>query len=183
MKPVLPLACTLWLVACTDTAATADATADEAPQAHVAAAPRPDAAACRAGEDTVFACRGARGGEVAICASEALSADAGHLRYRETGRWQVEHPAADEPAARAFRSGTLMYSGGGGAFVRFDRQGETYTVYTGIGRGWEKAGVQVRAGERVVRAIACEGEVESELGPALFARAGLPDDPEGFEIP
>lgn len=127
--------------------------------------------------------RGARGGEVAICASEALSADAGHLRYRETGRWQVEHPAADEPAARAFRSGTLMYSGGGGAFVRFDRQGETYTVYTGIGRGWEKAGVQVRAGERVVRAIACEGEVESELGPALFARAGLPDDPEGFEIP
>ena len=76
-----------------------------------------------------------------------------------------------------------MYSGGGGAYLRFDRDGLEHTVYTGVGRGWEKAGVVVQEGGRTVRELACEGEVTSLIGPELFERASIPADGSGFEIP
>ena len=56
-------------------------------------------------------------------------------------------------------------------------------MYTGIGRGWEKAGVVVQEDGRTVRELACEGEVTSLIGPELFERASIPADGSGFEIP
>src|SRR5690554_6415129 len=143
MKPVLSLACaTLLLAGC------ADAVSDNA---------KP----CGQGETTIFACSPEPGLSVALCGS----ADDATLQYRETGGGTAAAwPDERVPASEAFRSGTLMYSGGGGAFLRFDRAGLVHTVYTGIGRGWEKAGVLVQEDGRTVRELACSGEVTSSIG-------------------
>ena len=117
----------------------------------------------------------------AWCSATAtrLSRSAKLIGMRAGGTW----PEAGSAASAAFRAGTLMYSGGGGAYLRFDRDGLEHTVYTGIGRGWEKAGVVVQEDGRTVRELACEGEVTSLIGPELFERASIPADGSGFEIP
>jgi hypothetical protein len=77
-----------------------------------------------------------------------------------------------------------MYSGGGGAFVRFDRGGYTYTVFTAIGRGWgQKEGVVVDTpGQRRIY-LPCLQPAESLLGEDWFRQAGLPPAQSEFELP
>lgn len=170
MRPVLAAASTALLVAaCTVAAPAADA--DSTVQQRVPA--------CSGGETVVFACATGADQGVAICGSQ----DGTQLRYIETGEAGGTWPEAGTAATAAFRSGSLMYSGGGGAYLRFDRDGLEHTVYTGIGRGWEKAGVVVQEDGRTVREMACEGEVASLIGPELFDRASIPADGSGFEIP
>ena len=135
--------------------------------------------ACADGETVVFACRTGPGHGVALCGS----GDASRMRYLESGPAAVTWPASGAARSTELRSGSLMYSGGGGAYLRFDREGHTHTVYTGIGRGWEKAGVLVEENGRTVRELTCTGEVTSLIGPALFERAAIPADEAGFEIP
>lgn len=136
-------------------------------------------ATCEDGETTVFACRTGTGQGVAVCGSQ----DASQLRYVETGEPPATWPETGMADAADFRSGTLMYSGGGGAWLRFDRNGDRHFVYTGIGRGWEKAGVVVQRDGGTVRELACQDEVTSLIGPGLFERASIPADDPGFEIP
>ncbi|MCD9046973.1 hypothetical protein [Luteimonas sp. MHLX1A] len=169
MKPVVAAALALMVAACSGgTAALEPETADGAA-----------ASACAVDETVVFACATGAGQGVALCGSQ----DASRLRYVETGEAAARWPETGMAEAAAFRSGTLMYSGGGGAYLRFDRDGREYTVYTGIGRGWEKAGVLVQEDGRTVRALTCEDEVASLIGPELFQRASIPADESGFEIP
>lgn len=171
MRPVLVAASTaLLLAACTAAAPPADAGSTTVQQ---------EVPACAGGEAVVFACATGTDRGVAICGSQ----DGTQLRYIETGEAGGTWPEAGSAASAAFRAGTLMYSGGGGAYLRFDRDGLEHTVYTGVGRGWEKAGVVVQEGGRTVRELACEGEVTSLIGPELFERASIPADGSGFEIP
>ena len=178
LKPALSLACAALLLAgCADSG-------PEPPPAAAAAdsnAPEPRIARpCGQGETIIFACTPEPDLTVALCAS----ADDATLQYRETGDGTAAAwPEEGVPASQAFRSGTLMYSGGGGAFLRFDRDGLVHTVYTGIGRGWEKAGVLVQEDGHAVRELTCNDEVTSTIGPALFERALIPADDAGFEIP
>src|SRR5690606_9870965 len=125
---------------------------------------------CAGDEAVVFACATGTDRGVAVCGAQ----DATQLRYIETGGTGGVWPETGHAASADFRSGTLAYSGGGGAYLRFDRDGLEHTVYTGIGRGWEKAGVVVEEDGRTVRELACLGEVESVIGPELFERARIP---------
>ena len=169
MRPALAAAsAALLLAACTVAAPAADAGSTAVQQG---------VPACAGGEAVVFACATGTDRGVAICGSQ----DGAQLRYIETDEDGGTGP--DASRAASFRSGTLMYSGGGGAYLRVDRDGLEHTVYTGIGRGWEKAGVVVQEGGRTVRELACEGEVTSLIGPELFDRASIPADGSGFEIP
>lgn len=198
MKQMLPLACALLLAGCTDREATAvlpEAAAqvrDAGAGLSDVAAPVAEAAAgtasafCAAGEEVVFGCSVGPQHTVALCGSGDLSKSGGRLQYREGASGadaRLAWPPDGTAPSQAFRSGTLMYSGGGGAFLRFDRDGRTYTVFTGIGRGWEKAGVLVRAKGETVEHLPCDGSEVSRIGPELFARAGIPEDGQGFEIP
>ncbi|NLB59427.1 MAG: hypothetical protein GX805_13365 [Gammaproteobacteria bacterium] len=171
MRPALAAAsAALLLAACTVAAPAADAGSTAVQQG---------VPACAGGEAVVFACATGTDRGVAICGSQ----DGAQLRYIETGEDGGTGPDASRAASADFRSGTLMYSGGGGAYLRFDRDGLEHTVYTGIGRGWEKAGVVVQEDGRTVRELACQGEVTSLIGPELFERASIPADESGFEIP
>ncbi|GGK08252.1 hypothetical protein [Luteimonas terricola] len=184
MKQMLAFACGLFLAGCVGQEAAVPPSPGVAASGAVADG---DAGMfCAEGEDVVFGCKLAQGHTVALCASPGLAPAGGELQYRENVPGEaadVAWPQDGTVASQAYRSGTLMYSGGGGAFLRFDREGRTYTVYTGIGRGWEKAGVLVQAQGNTVANLACDGEEVSAIGPELFARAGIPEDADGFEIP
>ena len=190
MKQLAVLTAVLSLAACAD-AGTAPPAADPPAVASTAEvqAHTGTTGFCAAGEVVVFGCRGDGGRVDAVCASPDLSADQGQLQYRlgdgaEAGRSTLVYPADGTSPATAFRGGTLMYSGGGGAFLRFDHQGQVYTLFTGIGRGWDKAGVAVQPADGGAAVVhACHGKAESTIGPALFDQAGIPEDPAGFEIP
>lgn len=145
----------------------------------------PPASHCSAAETVVFACAAGRK-LISVCASRDVSPEAGYVRYRygPPGAPEIEWPDANDTTRNALAGGTLMFSGGGGAYLRFVRRDHDYIVYTAIGKGWgEQSGVVVeRLGKRVANPR-CARVPTSELGPAFFDRAGIVADDQGFDVP
>jgi hypothetical protein len=138
---------------------------------------------CRAGERVVFSCTMASGKVASLCRPRH---DAKTLQYRFGHPGEVPEllfPTSPAAAEDHFRSGTLLYSGGGGAWLAFDNDGYSYFVYTAIGKGWQKEGVSVRRGDDAVANLRCRGPVSSELGPALFDELNVPAAADEFEVP
>ena len=148
---------------------------------------------CSTAEVAVFHCStGAK--QVSVCASRTATPEAGSLRYffgKPGATPEIMLPAKATPPSRSASADTLMYSGGGGAWLRF-RSGEyAYTVFTAMGR-WgeggapaEREGLLVeRKGKRVAY-LPCRRAAESRLGPELYEKLGLktatPD--ESFDLP
>lgn len=81
-------------------------------------------------------------------------------------------------------SRSLMFSGGGGAYLRFNNQTYAYVVYTATGRGWgEKTGLFVLKDGQTVSKLPCTGKHESQLGVELFEQAGIAQDADELELP
>jgi len=140
---------------------------------------------CSAGEATVFNCSAGKK-IVSLCASHDLDKTAGYLQYRfgPKGAPEIQAPAAKTHPAAAVKSGTLMFSGGGGAYLRIANAGYEYVVYSATGRGWgSKEGVAVEKGGRLVANVKCKGAVQSELGPDFFEKTGLAADDKTFDLP
>lgn len=140
---------------------------------------------CPAPQRPVFSCStGTK--TVAVCASADLSSTAGTLQYRFGRPRAVElaHPDAGADWRAVTRGKTLAYSGGGGAFLSFDKAPYRYVVYTAIGRGWgERAGVLVEKNGRRIASLRCKRPVVSELGPDLFSKAGIAEADADIELP
>jgi hypothetical protein len=156
----------------------------------LAALPLTDAAAagpshCATKEQTLFSCSAGRK-TVSVCASANLAAKEGRLQYR-FGRPKAPefaYPPPDADWRSATRAGVLTFSGGGGAYLAFASGPYRYVVYTAIGKGWgEKAGLAVEKNGRRATSLPCKGRETSELGPDLFARAGIAEDSAGFDLP
>ncbi|HMN75081.1 MAG TPA: hypothetical protein PKC97_03370 [Burkholderiaceae bacterium] len=140
---------------------------------------------CTADEQTLFACSTGRK-RLSVCASAQLTRDAGSVQYRfgAPGRSPFVLPAADAGWRATVRGGGLMFSGGGGAYLAFANPPYRYVVYSAIGRGWgSRAGVVVEKHGRRIASLPCVGATASTLGPDLFERAGIAEDPLGFELP
>lgn len=150
----------------------------------VPAASHAAASHCTAEEKTVFSCNV---GEkiVSVCASKDLSPTAGSIQYRfgSEGHPEIRLPDPAAHPATAAKGGTLMYSGGGGAFLRFSKGEYNYVVYTGSGKGWKKDGVVVDKGGKLIANFRCKGAPVSELGPEFFQGSGMPEDEREFDIP
>lgn len=148
---------------------------------------------CSTAEVAAFHCStGAK--QVSVCASRTATPQTGSLRYlfgKPGATPEITLPAKATPPSRSASADTLMYSGGGGAWLRF-RSGEyAYTVFTAMGR-WgeggapaEREGLLVeRKGKRVAY-LPCRKAAESRLGPELYEKLGLktatPD--ESFDLP
>jgi hypothetical protein len=156
------------------------ATAIASPAAAAAASSQ-----CAPTERILFSCDIGRK-VVSVCASPELTTDRGWVQYRfgPLGARELAYPATDSDWRKATRGGVLSFSGGGGAWLAFARGAYRYVVYTAIGKGWgEKAGVEVRKDGKRVAALRCEDREISELGPDLFANAGIADDPHEFDLP
>ncbi len=140
---------------------------------------------CAPAESTLFSC--STGTDiVSVCGSAVLSTTSGALQYR-FGRAKPGpdvHPAEGVDWRPLTHAGSWMFSGGGGAWMSFANPPYRYIVYTAVGRGWHaKAGVVVNYSGRRVAIRRCKGAPISELGPALFERAGLADDGDDFRLP
>jgi hypothetical protein len=143
---------------------------------------------CSAGEQVVFSCATTTKKVVSLCSSSPLTETAGYLQYRfgVGGRApELSYPTTREHPKNDFLSGTMMYSGGGGAYLRFTNAPYTYAVFTGIGKGWKKEGVVVQKAGKKMAYLQCRGPWTSQLGPDLFDKVKIPKDPQesDFEIP
>jgi hypothetical protein len=127
---------------------------------------------CSAQEIVVYSCSaGAK--IISVCASKDVSSASGYVQYRFGRKRALELvlPKTRGHSASNPKSGTLMFSGGGGAYLRFSNGQVSYVVYSAVGKGWGDASVK------------CVGTVTSEMGPDFFAKAGLPQDDEDFDLP
>jgi hypothetical protein len=146
---------------------------------------------CGASEKVVFSCSNGQK-TVSICAAppKATPNSSLHYRFGTPGKVELSFPSAERKASDAFLSGSLTYSGGGGALLRFESGAYQYTVFDAIGK-WgrheeplELAGVVITKGGGPVATVQCRGKARSELGPELFDRLELKSiDLGDFEIP
>lgn len=165
--------------------------------AAIAASPHPAAMAsptlCKADELVVFSCpTGAH--TASVCASKDISKSAGALQYRFGKKEIVDlaYPDAGAKPTDVFTSGMLMFSGGGGAWLRFSKGQFVYTIFSAIGK-WgpgetaaEVGGVAIQKDGKEFANFPCRaGGAKGELGPEFFEKTGLKTagTPDDFEIP
>jgi len=154
---------------------------------YVAAAPAV-VSLCFVDEAVVFSCRSTDGKTISLCSSPTLTASEGYLQYRFGVIGKIPElivPKIQEHPKEHFLSGTVPYSGGGASYLKFSRGSHTYTVFTGIGKGWEKEGVVVNKSGKQISHVLCDGPLISKLGPVLFEDLALQKDPHelDFEVP
>lgn len=142
---------------------------------------------CEQQEQVIFSCSLGKK-TVSVCASADLSASSGYLQYRFGRKTAIElafpvlPPSA--PAARFVQARSLMFSGGGGGYLRFIREPYHYIVYTAIGKGWgPKDGVAVEKSGRLIIYHECRDIPVSKFSGAFFSDAGLLSDQREFMIP
>ena len=129
---------------------------------------------CAADEPVLFACATGKKA-VAVCASADLSLTEIALQYRfgPPDAPELVRPEDPQPYHAGITAGTLAFSGGGGAYLRFSKGAYGYVVYTAIGKGWgEKAGVVVEKNGESVAHLPCTGAVVSELGLGIVRASG-----------
>ncbi|WMJ08867.1 hypothetical protein [Nitrosomonas sp. sh817] len=142
---------------------------------------------CQPHEQIIFSCSLGKK-TVSVCASKDLSADNGYLQYRfgQPGRIELNLPALPQsaPVNQFVQARSLMFSGGGGGYLRFISEPYHYIVYSAIGKGWgPKDGVAVEKSGRLMAYHECRDIPVSKLSDALFSDAGLLPDQREFMIP
>jgi hypothetical protein len=140
---------------------------------------------CFVDEAVVFSCSSTDGKTISLCSSSLLTESDGYLQYRYGVIGKIPeliYPKMQEHPKEHFLSGTVPYSGGGASYLKFSKGDYTYTVFTGIGKGWEKEGVVVKKSGKQIAYTACDGPLISELGPVLFEDIGLQKDPLEFDF-
>lgn len=140
---------------------------------------------CTQAEDTVFSCNLGRK-TVSVCAAKTLSATSGYVQYRfgVLGKPELTYPQLNVTAKSVIQARTLMFSGGGGAYLRFNNGPTSYIVYSAIGKGWgNKDGVAVERAGKTLAHFDCQDVPMSQMGADFFTRAGLPEDAQEFELP
>lgn len=148
----------------------------------------PPVTLCTSQEQIIFSCISERHKIISICASSDLTGDKGYLQYRfglAGQKPELTYPAIRSHPIKHFQYGTVTYSGGGGAYIMFDIGKYTYSVFTGIGKGWEKSGVNIAKYKKHIGHQFCETAVISEIGPELFDKLKLKKHPDAdnFEMP
>jgi len=107
-------------------------------------------------------------------------------RYGSIGsKPELSYPKNRVHPKNQFIAGRMMYSGGGGAYLKFRNGDYSYTIFTGIGKGWQKEGVVVEKSDKRIAFLQCKGPWTSEIGPDLFEKIQLSIDPKEaeFEVP
>jgi hypothetical protein len=97
---------------------------------------------CQTKEKVIFSCSTGKK-LISVCSSENLSSAAGYVQYRFGTKEKLElsFPEPQAHPSSFSTGGALMYSGGGGAYMRFNKGAYSYVVYSGMGKGWDKQGV------------------------------------------
>jgi hypothetical protein len=139
---------------------------------------------CQTKENVIFSCSTGKK-LISVCSSKNLSPTAGYVQYR-FGTKEKPELTFPEPQTHPISfstGGTLMYSGGGGAYMRFNKGTYSYVVYSGIGKGWDKQGVVIEKNGKLLSNIICKDVSIENIGAEFFEKNAIPEDKIGFEIP
>ena len=148
---------------------------------------------CAPDEEIIFTCRTASK-LVSVCASTDADSKKGYVQYRfgkpgASAKPEMVLPGERMLGARAATGDSVMFSGGGGAWMRFANPPFSYVVYTGIGR-WgpkgeprSKQGAVVERDGKVVARLPCPQDAVSEMGPDWFAKVGIKSGGAEFQFP
>lgn len=142
---------------------------------------------CQEQEQIIFSCSLGKK-IVSVCASTDLSSNSGYLQYRfgQKDALELAFPALTKSIRPHphIQARTLMFSGGGGAYLRFVAGDYNYIVYTAIGKGWgAKDGVAVEKKYQLIANLECQDIPVSKLSEEFFNHAGLSADQHEFQIP
>lgn len=141
---------------------------------------------CSEQEQTIFSCSLGKK-IISVCASKNISPTSGYFQYRFglKNSPELKFPVLTDTSSRSFiQARTLMFSGGGGAYLRFINGRYNYIVYTAIGKGWgTKDGVAVEKDHKLIANLKCQDVPDSKLGDELFSLAGLINDQDEFQLP
>jgi hypothetical protein len=139
---------------------------------------------CQTKEKVIFSC-GTGKKLISVCSSENLSPTAGYVQYRFGTKEKLElsFPEPQAHPSSFSTGGTLMYSGGGGAYMRFNKGAYSYVVYSGMGKGWDKQGVVIEKNGKLLSNILCKDVSIENIGSDFFEKNAIPEDKVGFEIP
>jgi hypothetical protein len=141
---------------------------------------------CSKNEQIVFSCSLGKK-TLSVCASSNISPTSGYLQYRlgKKNKAEIAFPDSSKIADRKLiQARTLMFAGGGGAYLRFINGSFNYVVFTAIGRGWgTKDGVSVLKNGKPIANLMCQDVPVSLMGDDFFTRAGLGTDDTEFVLP
>lgn len=139
---------------------------------------------CTKAEETVFSCN-LDHKVVSVCASKPLTTQSGYLQYRfgAVAKPELTFPKTNVLPKSVIQARTLMFAGGGGAYLRFNSGATSYIVYSAIGKWGTKDGIAVERQGKTVAHFECKDVPVSEMGEAFFTRVGLVEDPQEFELP
>ena len=144
---------------------------------------------CNTQEQIIFSCSiGTK--VVSVCASKDLSATQGYVQYRfgVTSKPELLFPSSTQTIVPRtnIQARTLMFAGGGGAYLRFinGNYNYNYIVYSAIGQSWgAKDGIVVEKDRKIMVNLLCKEVPVSKLGEDFFSKAGLVIDNREFELP
>jgi hypothetical protein len=147
---------------------------------------------CKADEVVVFSCP--TGKHIAsVCASKAEAASGGYIQYRfgDTSKVDLSFPPDGTTPADVFTGGSVAYSGGGGAWLRFSNGAFRYNIFSAVGRWGRKgapadaAGVFVERDGKNISNLVCRGRASGEMGLDFFKSRGIlaSDSLYDFDIP
>jgi hypothetical protein len=123
---------------------------------------------------------------IAVCASRGFSARQGYLQYRHgtAGRAEIVLPPEGTTPADGAVLGSLMFSRGFGALLRFTSGAYRYEVYSAVSGYWgTKDGVGVRRGEEQLANHRCRGEADVQLRDDILQQAGIVYQDGVFRMP
>lgn len=141
---------------------------------------------CSAQEQTVFSCSLGKK-IVSVCASTTISPTSGYIQYRfgKINAPELTFPVSTNGVDRSvIQARNLMFSGGGGSYLRFINGHINYIVYTAIGKGWgTKDGVSVIKDTKAISNLKCRDVPVSKMGVDFFTQAGLSSDKDEYSLP
>ncbi|WED44470.1 lysozyme inhibitor LprI family protein [Legionella cardiaca] len=139
---------------------------------------------CQNDEQILFTCLTKNNKTISVCASKNLSATSGYMQYRfgQKDNIEMSYPSSKVPANKAFTGRAQMFSGGGGTYLRFNKNDYDYILYTGIGKGWEVNGLIVLKDANFVSYFSCNHQPVSQITPQELEDLKIPLDPDNREF-
>jgi hypothetical protein len=142
---------------------------------------------CAPGERVVYSCPTTNSKLISLCSSSTLTSSEGYLQYRfgPAGKPELIYPATREHPSKHFQLGGIMYSGGGGAYLKFVNGEYTYKVFSYINSSGEAAGVVVSKSGKRIAELYCKDDSRRAIIDLGLSQSGIPEDPNkyGFDDP
>ncbi|MCK5871232.1 MAG: hypothetical protein KAG26_00275 [Methylococcales bacterium] len=143
---------------------------------------------CLAKERVIFSCHATNKKIISICASADLNHNNGYLQYRfgiAAKKPELIYPSLLKHPKQHFLMGILKPETGSGAYIKFLRNGFSYTIFTLNTKKWAAEGVVVKELGAIVAYIKCKEGTQSQMGTHLFKQLKISSDPktQNFKLP